>query len=75
MKKTSGKEDFPGDSDGKASVCNVGDPGVIPRSGRSPGEGNDNPQKSVVFLYTNKLSERKIKKIIPFTIASEKVNT
>ena len=34
---------FPGDSDGKASVCNVGDPGVIPRSGRSPGEGNDNP--------------------------------
>ena len=35
-----------------------------------------NIQKSVVFLYTNnKLSERKIKKIIPFTIASKKVNT
>ena len=34
---------FPGDSDGKASACNVGDPGSIPGSGRSPGEGNGNP--------------------------------
>ena len=32
---------FPGGSDGKA--CNVGDPGLIPGLGRSPGEGNDNP--------------------------------
>ena len=31
---------FPGDSDGKASPCNAGDPGSIPGSGRSPGEGN-----------------------------------
>ena len=30
-------------SDGKASACNAGDPGSIPGSGRSPGEGNDNP--------------------------------
>ena len=31
-----------------------------------------NIQKSVVFLYTNnKLSEREIKEIIPFTIASK----
>ena len=29
--------------DGKASACNVGDPGSIPGSGRSPGEGNGNP--------------------------------
>ena len=35
--------DFPGDSDGKASVCNAGDPGSIPRLGRSPGEGNGSP--------------------------------
>ena len=28
---------------GKASVCNVGDLGSIPRSGRSPGERNGNP--------------------------------
>ena len=36
-------EDFPGGSDGKASVYNVGDQGLIPGSGRSPGEGNGNP--------------------------------
>ena len=30
-------------SDGKASVYNAGDPGLIPGSGRSPGEGNGNP--------------------------------
>ena len=35
--------DFPGGSDGKASVYNAGDPGSIPGSGRSPGEGNGNP--------------------------------
>ena len=34
--------DFPGASDGKASVYNAGDPGSIPGSGRSPGEGNGN---------------------------------
>ena len=28
---------------GKASACNAGDPGSIPGSGRSPGEGNGNP--------------------------------
>ena len=30
---------FPGGSDGKESTCNAGDPGLIPGSGRSPGEG------------------------------------
>ena len=34
-----------GGSDGKASACNAGDPGSIPESGRSPGEGNDNSLK------------------------------
>jgi len=34
---------FPDGSDGKASVCNAGGPGSIPRSVRSPGEGNGNP--------------------------------
>jgi len=34
---------FPGGSEVKASACNVGDWGLIPGSGRSPGEGNDNP--------------------------------
>ena len=34
---------FPGDSDSKEPVCNVGDPGSIPGSGRCPGEGNGYP--------------------------------
>ena len=34
--------DFPGDSDGKASAYDAGDPGSIPGLGRSPGEGNGN---------------------------------
>ena len=35
--------DFPGGSDDKESVCNAGDTGLIPGSGRSPGGGNGNP--------------------------------
>ena len=34
---------FPCTSVGKESACNAGDPGLIPRLGRSPGEGNDYP--------------------------------
>ena len=34
---------FPGGSKVKASASNVGDPGSIPGSGRSPGGGNGNP--------------------------------
>ena len=34
---------FPGGSEVKVSVCNAGDLGLIPGSGRSPGEGNGNP--------------------------------
>ena len=34
---------FPGGSEGKASAYSVGDPGLIPGLGRSPGEGNSNP--------------------------------
>ena len=34
--------DFPCGSDGKASVCNAGDPDSTPGLGRSPGEGNGN---------------------------------
>ena len=33
---------FPGGSEGKESACHVGDPGLIPGSGLSPGEGNGN---------------------------------
>ena len=34
---------FLGGSDGKESVCNAGDLGLIPGLGRSPGEGNSYP--------------------------------
>ena len=36
-------QNFPGGSDGKASVYNAGEPGSIPGSGRSPGERNGDP--------------------------------
>ena len=32
----------PGGLEGKVSTCNAGDPGSIPESGRSPGEGDGN---------------------------------
>ena len=32
-----------GVSDSEESACNAGDPGLIPGSARSPGEGNGNP--------------------------------
>ena len=35
--------DFPGGSDGKEPVCNMGDPDSTPGSGRSPGEENGSP--------------------------------
>ena len=34
---------FPGSSVGKESACNAGDPGSIPWSGKSPGEGTGYP--------------------------------
>ena len=34
---------LPSGLDGKESACNVGDLGLIPGSGRSPGVGNGNP--------------------------------
>ena len=35
--------ELPSSSNGKESACNAGDLGLIPGSGRSPGEGNGNP--------------------------------
>ena len=43
----------PGSSVGKESACNAGDPGLIPGSGRSPGEGIGYPlQYSWASLVT-----------------------
>ena len=36
-------KNFPGDSDGKESACNDGDPGSISGLGRPPGKGSGNP--------------------------------
>ena len=41
-KSSNGTRDLPGGSDGKESACNVGDPGLIPGLGRSPGGGKSN---------------------------------
>ena len=43
IRQLKGYRSFPGGSDGKASAYNVGDRGLIPGLGRSPGEGNGNP--------------------------------
>ena len=40
---------FPGGSEVNASACNVGDLGLIPESGRSPGEGNSNPSSILAW--------------------------
>ena len=42
------KMGFPGGSDGKESTCNVGNLGLIPGLGRSPGGGHGNPQVSLL---------------------------
>ena len=46
-------------SDGKASAYNVGDLGLIPGSGRFPGEGNGNPRQysSWKIPWTEELGE------------------
>ena len=44
--------DFPGGSDGKASVYDAGDPGSIPGLGRYLGEGNGNPLQSLKIPWT-----------------------
>ena len=34
---------------GKESACNAGDPGLIPGSGRPPGEGNGNHSENLTW--------------------------
>ena len=40
----------PCSSDSKASACNAGDLGSIPKLGRSPGEGNGNPLRKIPWM-------------------------
>ena len=46
---------FSGGSDGEESACNVGHPGSMPGSGRSPGEGNGFPLQ---YSYLENSMER-----------------
>ena len=46
-----GKMGFYGGSDSKESACSVGDPGLIPGLGRSPGEGNGYPLQYSFFFF------------------------
>ena len=49
---------FPGSSDGKESACNVGEPGSIPASGRSPGGRARQP--TPVFLPGDSRRQRSL---------------
>ena len=40
---------FPGGSECNESTCNAGDLGLIPGSGRSPGERNGNPSSVLAW--------------------------
>ena len=42
-------EGFPGGSAGKESTCNVGDLGLTPELGKSPGEGNGYPLSNLAW--------------------------
>ena len=46
---------FPGGSDDKESVCNAGDPGSVPGSGRSSGKGNGYPLQ---YSYLKNTTDR-----------------
>ena len=62
IRSISGFVGLPGGSDSKDSACNAGDLGSIPRSGRSPGEGNGYPlQYSGLGNSTDSIVHRVIK--------------
>ena len=43
---------FPDGSDGEEAACSARDRDSVPGSGRSPGEGSDSKQISVLLLQT-----------------------
>ena len=58
---------YPGDSGGKESACNAGDPGSIPRSGRSPGEDSPRERRlSRVFLPGKSQGQRSLEGYSPW---------
>ena len=77
-----GRKDFLGDSDGKESACNVGDPGSVPGSGKSPGEGNGYPlqysclensmdrERSLVGYGLQRVGHNRVTNIFAFILLS-----
>ena len=61
---------FLGGSDGKESACNAGDPGSIPGSGRSPGEGNGNPLQ---YPYLGNPMDRGAWQAIVYRVAKNQI--
>ena len=59
---------FPGGSDGKETACNIGDPGSIPGSGRSPGEGHGNPLQ---FSCLENPTDRGVYWVMVYRVAEE----
>ena len=57
LMRTSACQGFPGGSDGKESACNAGDPGNVPGSGRSPGEGKG---YSLLYFCLENLTDREV---------------
>ena len=55
---------FPRSSVNKESVCNIGDLGSVPGSGRCPGEGNDNPLQ--YFFLGESHGQRSLKGYSPW---------
>ena len=51
---------------GKESACNAGDLGLIPGSGRSPGEGNGNPLQ---YFYLENPMDRGAWQAIVYRVA------
>ena len=56
---------FPGGSDGKESACNVGDPGLIPGSGRFPWRRKWHP--TPVFLPGESHGQRSLEIYSPWS--------
>ena len=65
---------FPDNSVGKESACNAGDPGSIPGSGRSPGEGKGYPLQysGLENSMDNPWGRKELDRTEPLSLSNEK---